>query len=139
MPRRRYPCPCCGYLVFEQPPGSSDICPICFWEDDLSQLRFPTAGGGANRPSLLEAQRAFAQIGAVEARLREHVRSPGPSDARDPLWRPLDPLVDQIEEALDGVDYGLTYPSDPTTLYYWRPTYWRHGPRLQHPGARGSP
>lgn len=23
-----YPCPCCGYLVFEEGPGSYDICPI---------------------------------------------------------------------------------------------------------------
>ncbi len=36
-----YPCPCCGYLVFTEPPGSYTICPICFWEDDISQLRFP--------------------------------------------------------------------------------------------------
>jgi hypothetical protein len=57
---RRYPCPCCGYLVFEEEPGSYDICPICFWEDDLSQLRWLDSAGGANRPSLIEAQVTFA-------------------------------------------------------------------------------
>jgi len=36
-----YPCPCCGYLVFTEPPGSFEICPICFWEDDVSQLAIP--------------------------------------------------------------------------------------------------
>jgi rubrerythrin len=36
----KYPCPGCGYLVFDEPPGSYEICPICFWEDDLAQLRF---------------------------------------------------------------------------------------------------
>jgi len=34
-----YPCPCCGYVVFDEPPGSYAIRPICFWEDDLAQLR----------------------------------------------------------------------------------------------------
>ena len=36
----KYPCPGCGYLVFDEPPGSYEICPICFGEDDLAQLRF---------------------------------------------------------------------------------------------------
>ena len=41
---REYPCPCCVYLMFGAPPGSYDICKICFWEDDLSQLRFVMMG-----------------------------------------------------------------------------------------------
>ena len=36
----KLPCPCCGYLVFDEPVGSFDICPICDWEDDDVQLRF---------------------------------------------------------------------------------------------------
>lgn len=44
-------------------------CPICFWEDDLVQLRSPDFAGGANRPSLIEAQAAFAEIGAIDPRL----------------------------------------------------------------------
>ncbi|MEU0987837.1 CPCC family cysteine-rich protein [Streptomyces sp. NPDC005953] len=34
-----YPCPCCGRLVHQSPPGSFQICPVCGWEDDLVQLR----------------------------------------------------------------------------------------------------
>lgn len=56
MTRVKYPCPCCGYLVFDESPGSHEICPICFWEDDLTQLRFPLMSGGANPVSLIEAQ-----------------------------------------------------------------------------------
>lgn len=37
----KFPCPCCGYLVFDREPGFHQVCPICGWEDDLSQLRFP--------------------------------------------------------------------------------------------------
>jgi hypothetical protein len=31
------------------PPGSYEICPVCFWDDDLVQLRWPTYAGGANK------------------------------------------------------------------------------------------
>ncbi|WP_448262693.1 CPCC family cysteine-rich protein [Microbacterium aurum] len=48
-----HPCPCCGHLTLGQPPGSYELCPVCFWEDDAVQLRWPTYPGGANRPSLM--------------------------------------------------------------------------------------
>jgi hypothetical protein len=28
-------------LVFEEGPGSYDNCPVCGWQDDLVQVRFP--------------------------------------------------------------------------------------------------
>ncbi len=121
----RYPCPCCGYVVFDEGPGSYAICPICFWEDDVSQLRFPLMGGGANRPSLEEAQRNYQTLGAMEERFLPHVRPPDPGEPRDPGWRPIDPDADDAERPVRGVKYGRTYPDDLTRLYYWRPTYWR--------------
>jgi hypothetical protein len=121
------PCPCCGYLTSSEP-GSYDICPICDWEDDLSQLRFPEMSGGANHLSLMEAQANFEVIGASDPNHLEHVRPATTSDPRDPLWRRLDPAVDEIERPARGLDYGSTYPSDSTQLYYWRPNYWRRRP-----------
>ncbi|QEX14952.1 hypothetical protein FRZ44_02310 [Hypericibacter terrae] len=114
-----FPCPCCGYIVHADPPGSYDICPICFWEDDISQLRFPEMGG-ANHVSLIQGQRNFVRIGASEERILKHVRKPLASEQRDPDWRPIDPARDQIERPQAGVDYGSTYPADSTRLYYWR-------------------
>ncbi|MFJ8759481.1 CPCC family cysteine-rich protein [Streptomyces cyaneofuscatus] len=29
-------------------PGSYEICPVCFWEDDGVQSRWPTVGGGTS-------------------------------------------------------------------------------------------
>ena len=101
-------------------PGSYDICPICFWEDDVSQLRFPTMGGGANRPSLREAQATFAAIGAIEDRFLGQVRALTGDDQKDPGWRLLDILRDEIQAPRSGAEDGQTYPSDVTTLYYWR-------------------
>ncbi|MEV5113035.1 hypothetical protein MRBL20_001149 [Peribacillus frigoritolerans] len=35
----KYTCPCCGYKTLdEEPPGTYDICSICFCEDDGVQL-----------------------------------------------------------------------------------------------------
>jgi len=104
-----YPCPCCGFLVFDDPPGSFDICQVCGWEDDISQLRFPTMGG-AQAP-LVDCQRAASERSVVAS---------GMNVERDSAWRPLDPERDAIEVPEPGVDYGVTYPKDPTELYYWR-------------------
>ena len=123
---RKYPCPCCGYLVFGMPPGSSETCPICRWEDDLAQLRFPYLPGSANHVSLEEAQHNFADVGVAERRHRGASRAPLESESREQGWRPLDPQRDNIEQPQRGVAYADSYPlADTTVLYYWRETYWR--------------
>ena len=119
-----YPCPCCGFLVFQDPPGSYDICPFCFWEDDALQLEFATTlGGGANHPTLEQAQLNFQTLGACEQRCRSFVRPPPPSHPRDPAWRPID-------RARDGFgDFNASekerVPQVDESLYYWRETFWR--------------
>ena len=121
----RFPCPCCGYLVFDEAPGSYDFCRICGWQDDLSQLRFPRSWG-ANKISLISAQKNFEQTGSRDpARPSLFVQPPTATDVRDPGWRALDEAADDIEEPVPGVDYGLTYPDDHTKLYYWRSSFWR--------------
>lgn len=131
-----FPCPCCGYLVFSEWPGSYNICPICRWEDDRSQLRW-VRSLGANHVSLIEAQRNFAQDGAKygpkDKRYLNLYAEPSEYH-REPDWRPVDESIDNIEEN-DSVVVGTTplpttegwtpFPEDLTTLYYWRPTYWR--------------
>ncbi len=116
----KYPCPCCGYLVFDESPGSYEICPICFWEDDLAQLRFPRMSWGANRVSLIEAQENYFRHGVSELRFRSNVRAAEASDVREPQWRRIDVHADRIEELIQGKDYGCSYPEDVTEFYYWR-------------------
>ena len=126
MDRHHYPCPCCGYLVFRMQPGGNERCPICLWEDDLAQLRFPTMPGSANHVSLDEAQHNYADIGVAERRHRGEGRTPLELDRREAGWRPLDPGRDNIEEPRGGINYADSYPlADTTVLYYWRDTYWR--------------
>jgi hypothetical protein len=115
-----YPCPCCGHLVFAEPPGSDDICMICFWEDDAEQLRFPELADATNIMSLAEAQRNYAKFGAVDERLAGDVRKPTPDDALDSGFRPI-----SAEDSFEAAPSDAPGPADLTALYYWRPTFWR--------------
>lgn len=103
-----------------EPPGSDDICLVCFWEDDLGQLRWPRLEEGANAPSLQEAQQNVAKLGAIEERFVGDVRAATAEEARDQEWRPIND-ADSFEEP----DDSAPWPEDPTALYYWRPNFWR--------------
>lgn len=138
-----YPCPCCGYLVFGEPPGSYEICPICFWEDDVIQLRFVRMEGGANEVSLVEGQQNYIKFGACQQHCKIYVRRPAPDEVRDREWLFINLDIDNIEnpkperifivnvnsdiieKSMSGINKEVSYPDDSTQLYYWRPTYWR--------------
>ncbi len=76
-PPARFPCPCCGFLTLPgEPPGTYEICPVCFWEDDPVQFRDPEFEGGANAVSLEQARRNYARSGASAPEHRRLVRPP---------------------------------------------------------------
>jgi hypothetical protein len=73
----KYACPCCGYhTLAEQPPGTFEICPVCYWEDDNVQYSDPTLKGGANEDSLEEARANFKEFRASSRRFVAAVRLP---------------------------------------------------------------
>lgn len=77
MSEELFACPCCGHRTLgEEPPGTFEICPVCFWEDDNVQFTDPDSRGGANRVSLNEAKQNFEQFGACELEMKEFVRAP---------------------------------------------------------------
>ena len=124
----KYPCVCCGHLTLDEPPGSHLICPVCFWEDDAVQLRWPDWAGGANKASLIEAQRNFQRLDASDKRSIPHVRAAKDDEPVDPNWRPINPRQDEFEPR--GVQL-TTWPDDRTVLYWWRyrdTTFWIQGP-----------
>ena len=85
-------CPVCGYRVFEEgPPGTWDICPICFWEDEPYPLDEPdTVTGGPNKDlSVTRARENFRRFGAYREGIVEHTRAPRADDDRHPDW-PVD-------------------------------------------------
>jgi Cysteine-rich CPCC len=84
-----FPCACCGYVTLsEGGHATHEICSICYWEDDFVQFTDPELAGGANRPSLRQAQACFDRIGACEEQALQHVRRPTPSDRRAPGRQP---------------------------------------------------
>ncbi|MBM2618373.1 hypothetical protein JIG36_22690 [Actinoplanes sp. LDG1-06] len=112
-----YPCVCCGHQTIGEPPGSYEICPVCFWEDDALQLRWPDWPAGANRVSLIEAQRNYASFGACDEHGLRFVRPAEDSEAVIPGWRPISPGRDRFEPR--GVQLR-PWPEDRTVLYWWR-------------------
>jgi Cysteine-rich CPCC len=76
-----HPCPCCGYLTLDEaPPGTFDICKVCFWEDDNVQFHDPYYEGGANRVSLNQARANYREHGVSEPRFTANVRPPRPEE-----------------------------------------------------------
>ena len=79
-------CPCCGYKSIT---ATGDICGICRWEHDGWQMDNPDRGGGANAPSLRDAQRNYMEFGVSDPR-RSGARKPRPDEEKDLEWHPLD-------------------------------------------------
>jgi len=76
-----YACPCCRNMTFsEQPPGTYEVCPVCYWEDDVVQFNDETYEGGANKVSLIQAKQNYAKFGACCESSCEDVRSPKPEE-----------------------------------------------------------
>ena len=119
---RRFPCPCCGHCTLGGQPGCQEICPICFWEDDIMQLRWPLLEKSANRVSLVAAQENYRRFGACEERFTKKVRRALESEVREESWRAIDLARDDFEETLSQL---APWPSDRTVLYWWSSRFWR--------------
>ena len=110
----QFPCPACGFLTFEESPGSYSICRICGWEDDHVQLAYPSMRGGANGESLCEAQ-----IAALEEYPLSVQEVSGAK--RDPQWRPLtnEEAAIRADVPFGGYAYFMAATIEPPG-YYWR-------------------
>ena len=64
----------------EEPPGTYEVCPVCFWEDDPVQFSDVDYSGGANLVSLRQARLNFKNFGAKEQSKLPYVRLPFPEE-----------------------------------------------------------
>ncbi len=113
MNELNYPCPSCGFLIFDEPPGSYDICDICGWEDDHVQLKHPFMRGGANGGSLFDYQQEILKEIPIE--VREHS-----GYVRDSDWYPLrlEDFVEDKSTPNSGLSY-FTAATEKAPTYYW--------------------
>ncbi len=76
-----YPCPCCNNLTLtEPPPGTYEVCPVCYWEDDPVQANDPDYTGGANKMSLTAAKKSYLICEAIAEQFASIVRKPLPNE-----------------------------------------------------------
>ena len=71
----RYACRCCGCLTLpERPPGTFNICPVCWWEDDSPEDYHRNRRPGPNRVTLEEAQDNYRVLGVSDPAYSARVR-----------------------------------------------------------------
>ena len=61
----REQCPCCDYVSLPER-GDWSICPICFWEDDWTNVDNLDRESGVNGLTLREARSNFKEFGACK-------------------------------------------------------------------------
>lgn len=93
----KYVCIICGYRTLESR-FDWDICPVCFWEDDvvLENGEDPTSPANDGL-SVSQAQANFLLFGACSKEHMNVVRGPLPEEARAPSWRPLESAIALVE------------------------------------------
>lgn len=77
-----YPCPCCGYLTARYPRRNAiaDICPVCFWENDVFTPGEDDPSDENHGMTLRQGRAAYREIGAVRGDFYTHVRPPLPEE-----------------------------------------------------------
>ena len=77
----KFNCLCCGFATMrDMPPGTHQICQVCFWHDDWLDAVEYTRPVGPNRVGLQTARRNFLKFGAAEKRVLGFVREPSDSE-----------------------------------------------------------
>ena len=102
----KYPCPACGFLTFDEPPGSYELCEICAWEDCCVQLESPLYAGGPNNLNLYDYQ--VENLKKLPIHLNEYM-----GFKKDPKWRPIGK-----DESIK-LQNNSKQSDDPLIGYYW--------------------
>ncbi|MDT7725951.1 MAG: hypothetical protein QOI21_2527 [Actinomycetota bacterium] len=81
---RPYACPCCRYLTLDER-GASEICQVCFWEDDGQgdQDADRVRGGPNGRESLTDARERFNEHGSSNEAQFTRAPLPYPGERHD--------------------------------------------------------
>ena len=84
-----YACLACGHLTIETQ-HDWDICPVCFWEDDVGLNGRDDVISPANKDmSLAQAQVNYCRFGAVDLQYVKLVRPATANEKRQEGWTML--------------------------------------------------
>lgn len=101
---KKFTCFICGYMSLDSR-CEWDICPICFWEDDVLVCTDEDDRiSSANGLSVSEAQANYIEFGAIEKRFLDKVRKPLPNEKHDKNWTPLARALERVRQ--DRGDLG---------------------------------
>ncbi|MHA7877662.1 MAG: CPCC family cysteine-rich protein [Bacteroidota bacterium] len=78
----KYKCACCSYYTIS---NRSDICPVCFWQEDFYQEDCIYDDGGPNRTSLKKSRENYRKYGVMDLEFKEYVRLPLEEESKDPF------------------------------------------------------
>ncbi len=71
-------CTCCAYYTIEY---TSDVCPVCFWQDDaIAESPYFSIGGVNGNLTLWQAIANFKEYGACELASKPFVRAPNAAE-----------------------------------------------------------
>ncbi|MFD1739713.1 CPCC family cysteine-rich protein [Bacillus salitolerans] len=109
----KHTCPCCGFKTLDNP-FEYDICEICDWEDDPTQLDYPALELGPNNGSLCEEQWKLLKNIPEEIKVFKGFQ-------RDSEWRPLlyNECINPPKQHKTGLDY-FNLIGEEQFEYYWK-------------------
>ena len=97
---RRVTCFVCGYMTLDER-CDWDICPVCYWEDDVLVIDEQDTSSPANKGMMVsEAQANFALFGASTESRKDHCRTPKSDELLDPKWRLLVEAIQRIKSMM---------------------------------------
>ena len=89
MTQEKYPCPACGHKTLDEI-ADYDICPVCYWEDDMLVDGKEDVCSPSNYGQLLsEAQSNYIIFGACKREYLDKVRPPTKDETPSKDWRIL--------------------------------------------------
>ncbi|GAB4135593.1 MAG: CPCC family cysteine-rich protein [Planctomycetaceae bacterium] len=90
-------CFICGHRTLDKR-CDWDICPVCFWEDDVFVTNGEDIASVANHGMMVsQAQANFIMFGASSKDAIPHVRPPKYDEEYDSSWTPLKAALQLVE------------------------------------------
>lgn len=91
-------CFVCGHRTLDER-CDWDVCPVCFWEDDVLVADGQDVSSSANGGIMVsQAQANFMLFGAISNDAINNVRPADENEGLDPAWKPLDAALELVEK-----------------------------------------